>query len=891
MMLFDYLMTETKNEAYLANFTPLQLAFFHSFPAWLVVFWGGGGVILLPLLKRLAVPVLSTSLVCMVATAIHNFGISYAVEIFRTFGASFTFLIFVIAAARVVHAQAMAKRGVPTCVSSLVPSSVNLALGLRASLIAALFLLLHSAAGAAPSDCTLFVDADAGSDVNDGLSEVTAWRTINRATTDWSGAPAGPGDVVCVIASSASYDEVVYLRVSGAPSTRITLKGYPGPGGERPIITGGWACFTSEDDVPLHDLSVEGFRCETTGTGFNLTNNDVYAYEHLSIRDNVIYTTGDLGIFMEVPPPAIVKPETGPQHISFDILLEDNVVDGANGECVYIGSAVSSTGRTTEVWENPVRAVTVRGNVLSNCEEALDMKQNVSALYFYENIVETSGKVNGNAIRLDGQDAEVTHNVFRRNGSSSGWSQLIAFTEEKFSGHTIHHNTFIDTVFSSSNIGLPSRSNLSGARQFSVHNNSFIGSANSALESASESGSVLLVHDVLDNAFSSSGSAHFFGDPTVANFQACNGYDVSPAMVSWELACIADPSGLGIEPSDGALELDSALLSAASDGSNIGAWQGPQPDFSASSRSGPAPLEVAFADLSTLPIASILLGDGHEIDYSITEWLWDFGDSATSTLQHPLHTYVSEADFTVSLTVSNRDGFVTVTRPAWISVGGAPDYLLTASVAGTGHGSIASSPLGIDCNGDCTENYPVGTAVTLTATPDIDSVFSGWSGDCSGAGLCIVTLDRTRSVTATFEAETSLPCDYFVDASATTVGDGSAARPWQTISEAVVVGSPAAGGATVCVMEGTYAEDVDIDIEGSPATSLVIQAYPGDAPVIAATDYCFSVYNPDPDDTGDDGFDYVEYLTIDGLECVGARESRHGLHRSTPLHPPQHRHS
>src|SRR5206468_3284846 len=40
---------------------------------------------------------------------------------------------------------------------------------------------------------------------------------------------------------------------------------------------------------------------------------------------------------------------------------------------------------------------------------------------------------------------------------------------------------------------------------------------------------------------------------------------------------------------------------------------------------------------------------------------------------------------------------------------------------------------------------------TLTATPDADSQFTGWSGGSSATGTtCTLTMDATRSVTATF---------------------------------------------------------------------------------------------------------------------------------------------
>jgi hypothetical protein len=57
--------------------------------------------------------------------------------------------------------------------------------------------------------------------------------------------------------------------------------------------------------------------------------------------------------------------------------------------------------------------------------------------------------------------------------------------------------------------------------------------------------------------------------------------------------------------------------------------------------------------------------------------------------------------------------------------------------AGSGSGTVTSSPPGINCGGDCDEFYPHGTPVLLTATPAAGSVFSGWSGDadCSNGSV------------------------------------------------------------------------------------------------------------------------------------------------------------
>jgi len=77
-------------------------------------------------------------------------------------------------------------------------------------------------------------------------------------------------------------------------------------------------------------------------------------------------------------------------------------------------------------------------------------------------------------------------------------------------------------------------------------------------------------------------------------------------------------------------------------------------------------------------------------------------------------------------------------------------HLLDVSVAGTGAGFVTSDPSGITCPGDCGELIEYGTAITLSALPDTGSVFTGWSGACSGTDDCSITMTETNSVSATF---------------------------------------------------------------------------------------------------------------------------------------------
>jgi hypothetical protein len=75
---------------------------------------------------------------------------------------------------------------------------------------------------------------------------------------------------------------------------------------------------------------------------------------------------------------------------------------------------------------------------------------------------------------------------------------------------------------------------------------------------------------------------------------------------------------------------------------------------------------------------------------------------------------------------------------------------LSVSKSGIGSGTVTSSPAGISCGSTCSASYSQNASVTLTATPSGSSMFSGWSGACSGTGSCVVTMGSDVSVTASF---------------------------------------------------------------------------------------------------------------------------------------------
>ncbi len=112
---FDYVMTKTKNESYMANFTPEQLDFFYSFPAWAVGFWALGvwfsviGSVLLLLRSRHALAAFLVSIVGMIGTSVYTYGLAETsmAEISGAFAMIFTAVIVVVGLALAWYARKM----------------------------------------------------------------------------------------------------------------------------------------------------------------------------------------------------------------------------------------------------------------------------------------------------------------------------------------------------------------------------------------------------------------------------------------------------------------------------------------------------------------------------------------------------------------------------------------------------------------------------------------------------------------------------------------------------------------------------------------------------------------------------------------------------------------
>lgn len=121
-------------------------------------------------------------------------------------------------------------------------------------------------------------------------------------------------------------------------------------------------------------------------------------------------------------------------------------------------------------------------------------------------------------------------------------------------------------------------------------------------------------------------------------------YEVFPTEIrAYVLALVANPLEL---PPPAVLPLPHALWPAAAPSAPVAA-------FAAAPRLGRAPLEVAFADLSTGQPSG---------------WVWNFGDGATSAERHPIHVYQEGGAYDVTLVANGAQGLGSVTEVAAVEV-------------------------------------------------------------------------------------------------------------------------------------------------------------------------------------------------------------------------------
>jgi hypothetical protein len=116
---------------------------------------------------------------------------------------------------------------------------------------------------------------------------------------------------------------------------------------------------------------------------------------------------------------------------------------------------------------------------------------------------------------------------------------------------------------------------------------------------------------------------------------------------------------------------------------------------------------------------------------------------------------------------------------------------------------VTSTPAGIDCGSTCKASFPAGATVVLDQAAAAGSVFSGWSGACSGQGACTVTIRADTSVIAAFAVAPPPPDGRTFTLRVTTHGAGS-------------VRSTPAGIDCGKTCSATFAAGTRVDLQAAP---------------------------------------------------------------------------
>lgn len=117
---FDYVMTQSRADWYMSQFTQEQLDYFYGFPAWVDATWALGvwgaflGSLALLLRRNWAVWLFGISIVGLVLTTIYNFVLTDGAELMGggAFISVFTALIWALTLALFFYARWMASKGV-----------------------------------------------------------------------------------------------------------------------------------------------------------------------------------------------------------------------------------------------------------------------------------------------------------------------------------------------------------------------------------------------------------------------------------------------------------------------------------------------------------------------------------------------------------------------------------------------------------------------------------------------------------------------------------------------------------------------------------------------------------------------------------------------------------
>jgi len=144
-----------------------------------------------------------------------------------------------------------------------------------------------------------------------------------------------------------------------------------------------------------------------------------------------------------------------------------------------------------------------------------------------------------------------------------------------------------------------------------------------------------------------------------------------------------------------------------------------------------------------------------------------------------------------------------------------PLFRIEVTKSGGGLGTVSSSPPGLNCGTMCSATYAAGTLVTLTASPDANSMVAGFSGACrTGASTCAFVLTNNAIVSVSFEPRVVAPSSFTLRVNRSGNGTGT------------VTSSPAGiSCGTSC--SGTYHAGTQVTLTANPDPDSKVTGFSG----------------------------------------------------------------
>jgi uncharacterized repeat protein (TIGR01451 family) len=184
------------------------------------------------------------------------------------------------------------------------------------------------------------------------------------------------------------------------------------------------------------------------------------------------------------------------------------------------------------------------------------------------------------------------------------------------------------------------------------------------------------------------------------------------------------------------------------------------------------------------------------------------------------------------LSNENKKGIRTKATSHKVKVIASTTSILEIKKTGKGSGMVTSNPAGIDCGTDCSEPFmKKGVKVTLTATPDSNSIFSGWSGACSKKTSSIVVTIGAKKMTCTVNFN-KIPSAFVLTIGQVEGGQVTIDPPGTTTA--------CTRGKATCV---SYPAETRVVLTAEPSEGYVIDRWEGDCAFVGVTPTCSLTMN------------------------------------------------